>query len=485
MAHVWIVAPRAGVAARGLRCDRRRVADDTRRVYRAVDLALRVGEVVLSSGAGAADVNAAVLSVTRACGLRAVHVDVNFTTLTVSYQSEAEEPPQTYLRTVTYRGLDYGLLTDVDRLVHALVHGEIDPATASQRLNELRSAARPFPRWMVSLSTGLMAAGVGLLLQGRPLVVAIAFATAIGIDQVVRQLACRRIPAFYQQVAGALVASIVAHGAYLLDDDVRPSVIVASGIIVLLAGITLVGAVQDALTGYYVTAAARTFEAMLLTGGIIAGVSLGITIGVRLGFDLPLTARSTAAIDDLPLALLGGTLVSISFALRCYAPLRSLAAVAAVGLTAQLTYLLLAAAGTGVAWSSATAAVVVGVMSYSLAGRVRVPPLVVVVSGIVGLLPGLTIYRGLFQLLTERDVGGLVPLMSALAVGVGLASGVLLGEYVAQPLKREARRLENRLAGPRLVGPLHMPSRRARHARRRRRAAAREERQRPADTQPG
>jgi len=188
------------------------VADDTRRVYRAVDLALRVGEVVLSSGAGAADVNAAVLSVTRACGLRAVHVDVNFTTLTVSYQSEAEEPPQTYLRTVTYRGLDYGLLTDVDRLVHALVHGEIDPETASRRLNELRSAARPFPRWVVSLSTGLMAAGVGLLLQGRLLVVAIAFATAIGIDQVVRQLACRRIPAFYQQVAGALVASIVAHG---------------------------------------------------------------------------------------------------------------------------------------------------------------------------------------------------------------------------------------------------------------------------------
>jgi hypothetical protein len=31
---------------------------------------------------------------------------------------------------------------------------------------------------------------------------------------------------------------------------------------------------------------------------------------------------------------------------------------------------------------------------------------------------------------------------------------VIFGEYVAQPLKREARRLETRLAGPRLVGPL-------------------------------
>jgi hypothetical protein len=42
------------------------------------------------------------------------------------------------------------------------------------------------------------------------------------------------------------------------------------------------------------------------------------------------------------------------------------------------------------------------------------------------------------------------------ATAIALASGVILGQYVAQPLRREARRLENRLAGPRLVGPLRV-----------------------------
>ncbi|MDQ3415779.1 MAG: hypothetical protein M3474_01475 [Actinomycetota bacterium] len=42
---------------------------NTRAVHEAADLALRVGEVVLASGAGAADVTATVLAVTRACGL--------------------------------------------------------------------------------------------------------------------------------------------------------------------------------------------------------------------------------------------------------------------------------------------------------------------------------------------------------------------------------------------------------------------------------
>jgi hypothetical protein len=42
---------------------------------------------------------------------------------------------------------------------------------------------------------------------------------------------------------------------------------------------------------------------------------------------------------------------------------------------------------------------------------------------------------------------------TAAAVAIALSSGAILGEYLSQPIRREARRLENRLAGPRLVGP--------------------------------
>ena len=39
------------------------------------------------------------------------------------------------------------------------------------------------------------------------------------------------------------------------------------------------------------------------------------------------------------------------------------------------------------------------------------------------------------------------------ATALALAAGVILGQYLAQPLKREAHRLETRLSGPRMVGP--------------------------------
>jgi uncharacterized membrane protein YjjB (DUF3815 family) len=151
-----------------------------------------------------------------------------------------------------------------------------------------------------------------------------------------------------------------------------------------------------------------------------------------------------------------------AFAYSSYAPGRSLLPVALVGGLAAGVSVAGADSGLGQVWPTGFAAFLIGLVAYSVSGRFRVPPLVVVVPAIVPMLPGLSIYRGL-SLLSEptgSTSDGLLAMVSAAAVAIALASGVILGEYVAQPLKREARRLESRLAGPRLVGPLRARGRR-------------------------
>ncbi|MGI9085006.1 MAG: hypothetical protein ACR2FE_06890 [Aeromicrobium sp.] len=66
-------------------------------------------------------------------------------------------------------------------------------------------------------------------------------------------------------------------------------------------------------------------------------------------------------------------------------------------------------------------------------------------------------------MLAAENLTGIVAMITAVAVALLLSAGVILGEYVAQPLQREARRLEQRLSGPRLVGP--MRARRSRRGR--------------------
>ncbi|MPZ62479.1 MAG: threonine/serine exporter family protein [Propionibacteriales bacterium] len=453
------------------------VDEELRKIYQGLDLALRVGEVVLASGAGAADTTASMLAVTEAVGFRGCETDVSFTSLSVSYQPSPDDPPETRMRRVYHREFDYSRLTAVDHLVRDLVAGTINQDEARKRLDTYVSTGRPIPRWASTLGWGVMAAGVALLMGGTWVVMVVAFLATMLIDYLNRQLGRRRIPVFYQQVLGGFVATMAAVGMQALSDTLEfdflasanSSQVVAAAIIVLLSGMGIVGAVQDALTGFYVTAAARSFEVVLLTGGIIGGVTGGLVLVSRFDVSLVVAPTDPRGIDYLPLAVLGAAITASAFVFASYAPFRTILPAALMGILGQVVYRAVVETGVGVAWGSALAAVLVGVTAFSVAGRMRVPPLVVVVSGIVPLLPGMSIYRGLYQMFDpESSTGaflGMTSLVTAATIAVALAAGVILGEYVAQPLKREARRLETRLAGPRLVGPLRI--KRSRRSRRR------------------
>ena len=319
-----------------------------------------------------------------------------------------------------------------------------------------------------------MCAGIGLQLGGTPAVLAVAFVAAVAIDRLQHFLTKRRVPVFYQQVAGGAVATVLAAVATRAAESVvtmDASLVVSANIIMLLAGIGFMGAIQDAMTGFYVTGGARLLEAVLATAGIIAGVSGGISFATAVGLDLPTLEPARTDLAGVSVAALGagdrggGVRVLV---VRAAADAR--AGRPAGGRSHSRSPRRSSQQDFARAWAVGVAAFAVGLVSYTVAGRLRVPPLVVVVPAVVPLLPGLVIYRGLSLLGAQADPAparGLLAMVTAASIATALAAGVILGEYVAQPVKREARRVETRLAGPRLVGVTRY--------RRRRRGSAPEE----------
>jgi uncharacterized membrane protein YjjB (DUF3815 family) len=253
--------------------------------------------------------------------------------------------------------------------------------------------------------------------------------------------------------------------------DIEVSTAITANIVVLLAGLGFMGALQDGLTGFYITAGALITEVLLSTAGIIAGVSAGIALGRAVGLDLPTIAPAAVDLRSVTRALIGAAVGASAFAYASYGPRRSLIPIALIAAAAE-GIMIGFPSGFGRTWAVAAAAFFVGLVSYSVSGRLKVPPLVIVVPAVVPLLPGLSIYRGLTLLGEQGNPGafaGLVALFAAASIAVALAAGVILGEYVAQPLQREARRVESRLAGPRLVGPISLRAGRRRRGRRGRR----------------
>jgi uncharacterized membrane protein YjjB (DUF3815 family) len=147
-----------------------------------------------------------------------------------------------------------------------------------------------------------------------------------------------------------------------------------------------------------------------------------------------------------PVALAASAGIAGFWALASHARPRAVGLAAMAGGLAWTTFWAAGGTGAGPALASGVAAVVLGFCGELLTDRLQVPPQLVAVCGIVPLLPGLAIYHGLFAIVVDADVqGGLTALVGAAAVGLALAAGVTLGEYLGSPLSGERDRYDTRV----------------------------------------
>jgi uncharacterized membrane protein YjjP (DUF1212 family) len=417
---------------------------DDATAHAALALSLRIGEAMLAVGASAADVTATVLRVANVYGLTSCQVDVTFTSVTGSLDRD-DAVPITVMRIVPARGMDYTRLQGVTDLARAIGLGSLGIEEAHRRLDRVVSAPHPYRRSINALGWAGVAGSIGFLLGGGWLVALFAAVTTATIEQVMRFLDRRGLPLFFQQAAGAALATGVAVLLVAADVEVRSSVVVAAGIVVLLAGLSLVGSAEDAISGFPVTAAARAFEVVTLTAGIVVGIAAVLDLAQRARIPLDVVDPTTSAVP-FALGLAASAGIAGSWALASHARPRALAVATLAGAVAWTASWAAGYAGAGPAVACAAAAVLLGFCGEALTDRLAVPPLLVAVCGIVPLLPGLAIYRGLFEIVVDGDMdGGTAALVGAAAIGLALAAGVALGEYLGRPLSGKRDRFDWRV----------------------------------------
>lgn len=414
---------------------------DDASVAEVLDLAVRVGEVLLASGTAAMDTATQVQYIAATYGLARCDVDVTYNSITLSAHRGPTRPPASTMRIVHYRSMDFTRLAEVDRLIRAVRVKMVPPSAALERLDEITRAPHPYNRWIATLAWSGMAAAISVLLGGGALVAVVSFLTTMVIDRIGRVLNRAGLPFFFQQVVGGFVAATPAITLYNFQDQlnisISPSQIIAAGVIVLLSGLSLVGSVQDAITGAPITAVSRFFEVLMMTGGIIAGVATSLRLAALIGSDLPqISNLAPPDILQVPTKVIAGAAASLFYALACYAERRALTAAFMGGFAGSLVYLLSQTLNVGPIIASAIAATVVGFAGGLLARRALIPPLIVAVAGITPLLPGLALYRGLYAILNDQLLLGISSLFAAFGVGCGLAAGVTLGEWGARTLRR-------------------------------------------------
>ncbi len=428
---------------------RRRSGEDLgeRHTRAVLDLTVRLAEVMLFSGSGTADVVATAKDVAQAYRLTDCVVDIFLTTVFVSAPPTADSPPVTIVRTVRTRSTDYTRLADLDRLVKDITSGGVTVDEAHRAMDELTERPHAYPRWLATVGWAGFGLGIAMLLGGTWLTCVLAAVSAAAIDRIGHLLNRIGTPFFFQNVAGAAIVTLVAVAAYWFA-GLNPTALVATGIVLLLTGLTFVGAMQDAVTGYTLTAVARLGEALFLTAGIVVGIVAGLELAALAGINIELHVDATVSViipnQPLPitLAVVGAGLAGVSLTIASYSPLRPAIIGGIAAAAAELVLIGLGLAGVGQVVATGAAAVLVGFLATLISIRRQAPALITATAAIMPMLPGLAVFRAVFYLAVDEDfTSGLAQLLSATAIALALGSGVVLGEFLGSPLRYRAGRV--------------------------------------------
>ncbi|WP_123525234.1 threonine/serine exporter ThrE family protein [Streptomyces sp. 840.1] len=408
-------------------------------VPRVLDLTLRIGELLLAGGEGAEDVEAAMFAVTRSYGLDRCEPTVTFTLLSISHQPSLVDDPVTASRTVRRRGTDYTRLAAVFRLIDDITteEGEVSLEEAYRRLAEIRRNRHPYPGWVLTLAAGGLAGAASVLVGGGFVVFLIAALGAMLGDRLAWLCAGRGLPEFYQFVVAAMPPAAMGVALTLTHwSDVRPSAVITGGLFALLPGRALVAGVQDGLTGYYITAAARLLEVMYFFIGIVAGVLLALYGGLQLGAELDPEARLIS--HDRPvIQILASMVLSLAFAILLQ---QERSTVLAVTLNGGVAWVIFGAmARTGEISPVAATAVAAGLVGLfgQLFSRYRYTSSLPFITAAIGpLLPGSATYFGLLGIAQNELDRGLASLSTAVATAGAIAIGVNLGSEISRLFMR-------------------------------------------------
>ncbi|WP_120003201.1 threonine/serine ThrE exporter family protein [Nesterenkonia muleiensis] len=401
-----------------------------------INFVLDLAEALFRYGAGALEVETSIIAVTAAFGMRNTDADITNQSIILNWAPEGQIP-YSRVRVVRSWSSNFQALSAVHRLVTDITSGRLTRAEAEDQLKEITRQPKPYPRWMVTLCGALFASFFAAYLGAPVLDAAAGFAATLVVLWATRQLTAWRVPEFFALASGGFIASAFAMTAFGLDADITPSMVTAGGLMILLPSVRIVSALQDAINGFPITAAGRLVSSMIAFAGMTAGIMAAVVGAEMVG------VVQTELAQDLDRIYPAPVLIALVFA-ACSAaaiveqtrPVLILptGAVAALGFCALYLGELL---GLGDRFTPVIGGLVVGALGRVVALRWGAPQLVVAVPAMMFMLPGLMVFRGMYQIAIENTagsmMGGIFELFNALIIIMAIAAGIVLGDVIMRP----------------------------------------------------
>jgi uncharacterized membrane protein YjjP (DUF1212 family) len=397
---------------------------------RAVRVAVRLGVVMLASGAQTREVETSLRLVLEALGLPGAEAVITYATVTVSFVASGDAEATTAIQVVRRWQPDYNRLAAAAALVQAINERRVDLEAAEAELDWVEASAYPYPRWLGFAAPALLSMAVTILFDGSLGDALATLGIGLAIQPALERIERSQLPAFFQVVFGASAAALLVLGLVKLGLPIQGSLVLTGSLLRFLPGAALVSGMHDLIDGALTSGTARLAEVVLLSAAIAGAASLVLAFGASL--DVRLQITSTGRADWPALVLVAAGFVAVAFyACRLGVPRRALGSAATLGGVAVVLARGLTPLSADLSRPARTllAALVIGVAGRLLANRSQAPAALWMVPAILPLLPApSTLLPALAGTEPARQALQGLAAETAFLIGVGVASGSILVE---------------------------------------------------------
>lgn len=399
-------------------------------------LALRAGEVMAGNAESVAECLDGMRRVLRSFGLADCSVDVEITTITLSWIPRYGEPV-TMVRAASADDPHLHRLVRVDRIIDRIEAGEIDLARAIVAVERAAKAPDPYPAWVVAFA-GLLSVGGWVVFSGGGLDAAAvgiaASALVLPILGFVRRL---KLPDVFVVLVGAAGIALLPYVAVWLGVEFAVGAAVIGGLYQFLPGRALVASVGDGLSGAPVSALARGLQAVVVAVGVAVGVLASLALVEALNITLPDVGPQRW---DTPItALAAGTAVG-ALAINRQVPWRS---VLPVVLLAMVVWVVARELRIELGWQREAAiglaGLLVGFGGLVLARIQRTVAVLYTSVAILVLVPGSQLYTSMLQFALGNNGLAAELLLQAVGIALAIAAGTTLGVAIGRAVPGLAR----------------------------------------------
>lgn len=409
-------------------------------------LVLRLGRLMVASGAQANEAEASLRRVLDAYGAPAATVMVSYTSVTVSYVAEDSAEATTAVEAVRRWEPGYHRLVAAAELTEGLTRGHVTLGEAEARLAEAAARPYPYPRWLGFAAPALLSMAVTVMFGGRWYDALATLGIGLAVQPALERIDHSELSAFFRVAFGVLATTVAVVLLVKLGVPIHGGLVLTGSLLRFLPGAVLVAGMRDFLDGALAPGTTRLVEVVILGAAVAAAAGIVLAGGRALDVRLTITTAGTEVYPLVVLACAGAVAVFF-YGCQLGVPGRGLIPAALLGAVAVL---ITRGADFGEAdvdhlAGTLVAALVIGVIGQALARRSARPAALWLVPAILPLLPA---PATLIPLLAETDAAREAlrgqAFGTAFCIGVGVAVGSIAVETLGRYRQENARLARSR-----------------------------------------